>query len=450
MATKNRENEAGLIGAVLKDPSRIDEFENIVVSEDFDWQCYGWAWDAILSLRSQGMSIDPITVGDELDRKNKLSTFQLDEFPYQGRMALSFLRDMGEPRSIETYAENVHDYANKRRLNDIWRTAVDWTMNGRRSEAIILDITNKMSEIKTFSSSAFQHTQTLAQAVSDAYDYTDLAARGKINFVPTGYVDLDKMLGGGMSAPDLLIVAGRPGKGKTALLASIAKNAAICQKKVFIFSLEMQNKQIAMRLIAQESGVPYDRQKNGQLREDEWSKYTNAVEVLADSEKYPITLNDLPSISISKIRQELRRVKEVDLVIIDYIQLGGVDGKYERRDQEIGEITRGLKSIAKEFQVPILAAAQLSRAVEQRKEGRPVLSDLRESGDLEQDSDVVMFIHRPDDAIDNNSEIIVAKHRNGAVGSVELIYKPNLTRFENAVSRIFRVNELIEVEHDCG
>ena len=435
-----------MIGAVLRDPSRLEEFADIIVSEDFDWQCYGWAWEAILSLRAQGLSVDTITVGDELDRKNRLSGFQLDEGSQQGRLALSLLREQGDPRSISTYAENVKDYANKRRLNSIWATAVDWTLNGRKSAQIMLDISKKMSEIKTFDSSALQHTKTLAEAVSAAYDHTDLAARGKIDFVPTGYVALDKLLGGGMSAPDLYIIAGRPGKGKTAFLVSVAKNAAVRSKNVVIFSLEMKNEQIAMRLIAQESGIPYDRQKNGQLREDEWVKYTNAIEVLADHEKYPITLNDLPSISVSKIRQELRRVKKVDLVIIDYIQLGGVDGKYDRRDQEIGEITRGLKSIAKEFNVPIFAAAQLSRAVEQRKDSKPILSDLRESGDLEQDSDVVMFIHRPEDSVDNNTEIIVAKHRNGAVGSVDLIYKPNLTRFENAVSRMFKVNEPIEVE----
>lgn len=448
MATKNRENEAGLIGAVLKDPSKLEALVDIVNPEDFDWQCYGWAWGAMKSLHEHGLMVDTITVGDELERHDKLQSFKLDDSSYVDRLALGFLRDQGEPRSVFTYAENVVDYAAKRALNELLVIGRNWAENGRKAQEIMLDLNIRMGQIKTFDGGAFNHTKTLAEAVSAAYDHTDKAARGEVNFVKTGYRDLDNLLGGGMSAPDLLVVAARPGKGKTALLGSIAKNAAVEKKCIFIFTLEMENSQIAMRLIAQESGVPYESQKNGKLREDEWPKYVHAVEVLADKEKYNIVLNDLPAISVSKIRQELRRVRKVDLVIIDYIQLGGVDGKYDRRDQEIGEITRGLKSIAKEFGVPILAAAQLSRDVEKRKD-KPVLSDLRESGSIENDADCVMFIHRDEGASDNGSEIIVAKHRNGAVGSVNLIYKPNLTRFESATTRVFKADSIGE-NHDCG
>lgn len=442
MATKNRENEAGLLGAILKDPSRLDALKDIIYPEDFEWQCYGWAWAAMLSLNERGLSVDSITVGDELDRKNKLDEFQYageeGEVTWRGRVAISKIRDLGVPRSAHTYASNVKDYSAKRMLNQLLSTGIDWANNGRNAHQIMLDIAKKMGDIKTFDGGAFEHTKTLAEAVSEAYDHTDKASRGEIKFITTGYKDLDKIFGGGMTAPDLITVAARPGQGKTALLVSIAKNAAAAGKRVIIFSLEMQNKQIAMRLIAQESGVSYDKQKSGNLEGDEWIKYTNAVETLANDENYPIVLNDLPDMSASKIRQEIRRVGNIDLAIIDYIQLGGVDGRYDRRDQEIGELTRGLKSIGKEFGIPILAAAQLSREVEKRKDSKPILSDLRESGSIENDSDIVAFINRPD-PLTNNAEIIVAKQRNGAVGTVNLIYKPHLTRFEGAVTKIFRV-----------
>jgi replicative DNA helicase len=320
-------------------------------------------------------------------------------------------------------------------------SGANWAVNGRSANDIITDLSQRMGNIRTFDSRAATHTATIGEAVSDAYDYSDRASQGKIIYVPTGYIDMDNVLSGGMTSPDLYIVAARPGQGKTAFLVSVARNAAEKKKRTAIFSLEMMNRQVAMRLIAQESGVSYDRQKSGKMSVDDWQKYTDAVEIVSG---YPIILNDMPAISISRIRQELRRMGKVDAVMVDYIQLGGVDGKYDRRDQEIGEITGGLKSIAKEFDVPVLAAAQLSRALEQRSNKRPVLSDLRESGSLENDADVVMFIYRPDqyenDAMQNKAEIIVSKHRNGPVGTVDLIFRPELTRFESATSRVFAPN----------
>lgn len=439
--TVSYENEAALIGSVFRDSSDFEGLSDIVQPIDFDWHPYAWAWMACQSLHKRGMSIDEVTVGDEIMREGKLDEFQVAGGMFKGRAALSKLREEGNPQSAWTYAEKVLDYSAKRQIELKCAQWTDWSRNGRTAPQIMADMVKQLGEIKVFNSQAFEHTQTLSEAVSEAYDHTYRAANGEIQLTPTGYKDLDKLFAGGMSSPDLYLVAGRPGTGKTAFLVSIAKNVAYLGKKVAIFSLEMENKQIAMRLIAQEAGVSYDKQKSGQLTEDEWNRYTQAIETLGN---YPIVINDLPSISISKIRQELRRMGKVDLIIIDYIQLGGVDGKHDRRDQEIGELTRGLKSIAKEFSIPVLAAAQLSRALEGRKDKRPILSDLRESGDLEQDSDVVMFIYRPDQfekgsERQNSTEIIVAKHRNGAVGSVDLIYIPFKTRFESATARTVRL-----------
>jgi len=440
----NRENEAAVIGAVLRDPSIFEMLSEILLPEDFGWHSYGLAWKAMGSLHEQGMVIDTITLGDELQRWGNLDDFGMTAetgvVMWSGRAALSKIREIGDPRSALSYSQKISDYSAKRVLLQLMSQGAVWSVNGRTAVDIVSDMTSKLNAIRVYDTKASQHTQTLGDAVSEAYDLTSSAAEGKIIYVDTGFLDLDKILGG-LSAPDVYVIAGRPGQGKSAFLTSVARNVAIQKKKVAFFSLEASNKQNAMRMISMESGVSFDRQKSGKLLDSEWPLYTHAVEVLSDIETYPIVFNDLPSISVSRVRQELRRIKQLlgglDLVMFDYIQLGGTDKKHERRDLEVGEVTRGLKSLAKEFDVPILAAAQLNRALEQRSEKRPVLSDLRESGSIENDAQCVMFIYRPDQYEKdtdkaNIAEIIIAKHNNGSVGSVELIYRSCLTRFENA------------------
>jgi replicative DNA helicase len=433
----NRENELGLVGAILRDPYKYEMVRELVSPIDFDWHCYGWVWEAFEKLHNQGLTIDQVTVGDELDRAGKLHEFQLDENRvFTGRNALSKMRESGNPAAVESYANNVLDYSAKRELQKLSGQMATWSTNGRRATDIISDVIEKMNKIRTFEGKSAKHTQKLGEAVSAAYDHTDAAARGEIQFVMTDFIDLDKMLGG-MSPPDLLVIAGRPGQGKTGFLVSVALNVAKQKKRVAFFSLEMKNTQIAMRLLSQMSGVSYDKQKSGKLAESDWSKYTNAVEHLSDFESYPIYINDLPSIKPSQIRRELMRIGGADLVIVDYIGLADSDGKYDTRALEVAAITKSLKAICKEFDIPMLAAAQLSRAVEQRQNKKPILSDLKESGGLEENADIVMFIYRPDEE-SNNTEIIVAKHRNGPVGKIDLVYIPEKTRFENAVATIHK------------
>jgi replicative DNA helicase len=445
MANDNHINEACLLGAVMRDDSRYEMVRDLVAPSDFGWHAYGWAWEAMEHLHEQGLSIDAITVGDELDRMDRLGTFTSDQgVMMTGRAALAQIRADGNPKAIETYAANVLDYAGKRELNRLASEMANHAQNGRRAAEIRDDVIQKLSQLRTFDGRSAKHTQKLAEAVSDAYNHTDQAAMGSIAYIQTGYIDLDKILCG-VSAPDLLIVAGRPGQGKTALLVSLAKNIASSKKRVAFFSLEMNNKQIAMRLIAQDAGVSYDKQKTGKLEDADWSKYTNSIDALSDSESYPIYLNDMPSIRPSQIRRELMRIGDVDLAMVDYVGLADADGRYETRALEVASITKALKSICKEFDIPIIAAAQLSRAVEMRSSKRPILSDLKESGGLEENADIVMFIYRPDQYEDNaqknTAEIIVAKHRNGKVGTAELIYLPERTRFENAAAKSFRLGE---------
>jgi replicative DNA helicase len=290
--------------------------------------------------------------------------------------------------------------------------------------------------------------QPISAVLSDYYDrIDDLAKRpNEIHGVPTGFIDLDRMLTG-LQPSDLLIIAGRPGQGKTGFLLSIAKNAALTHKKhVAIFSLEMSNEQVVQRLIAQETGIDSQRLRNGQLQEHEWPLFTHAIEVFSDTHVY---LDDTPAITPLQLRTKCRRLHMefgIDLIIIDYLQLMGGDTRNDNRVQEVSHISRSLKVLARELNVPVLTAAQLSRAVEQRTDKKPVLSDLRESGSLEQDADIVMFIYRPDqyekDSEKHNvAEIIIAKHRNGPVGTVELIFRGALAKFENAATKVFRPNE---------
>jgi len=264
--------------------------------------------------------------------------------------------------------------------------------------------------------------------------------------VPTGFIDLDKILSG-LQQSDFLIIAGRPGQGKSGFLLSVAKHAALVHKKhVAVFSLEMSNEQVAQRLISQDTGIDSQRLRTGKLVEEEWPLFTHSIEVFSDTKLF---LDDTPAITPLQLRTKCRRLHMeygLDLVIIDYLQLMSGDMRNENRVQEVSLISRNLKVLARELNVPVLAAAQLSRAVEQRSDKRPVLSDLRESGSLEQDADIVMFIYRPDqyekDTVKQNvAEIIVAKHRNGPVGSVELIFRGALAKFENAATKHVSFNE---------
>jgi replicative DNA helicase len=282
--------------------------------------------------------------------------------------------------------------------------------------------------------------------LSEYYDRMgELAGRTdeEIFGVPTGFTDLDRMMGG-LQNSDLLILAGRPGQGKTAMMLTIANNAALIHKKrIAIFSLEMSNEQVVQRLISQQTGIDSHRLRTGKLGEDEWSLFTHAIEVLSDTKIY---LDDTPALTPLQLRTKCRRLHMeygIDLIILDYLQLMSGETRTDNRVQEVSYISRSLKALARELNVPLLSAAQLSRAVEQRADKEPQLSDLRESGSLEQDADIVMFIHRPDEkdpAMQNVTHLKIAKHRNGPVGQIDLIFRSNLTKFENAATRKVDLN----------
>ena len=377
------ESEPALLGAVMAGYGQdlLDE----IPAEAFRWTPYQWAWSAMQKLRSEGLSVDTVTVGDALEAAGQLSGFTTESASFSGRAALAHLRSMGVPSSVASYAVEVLDAHAKRKIVDLAQDMATWAQNGRRAANIEQDIETRLDGIETSNGKEAQYTVSAADAVSSAYDHTERAAKGEVVFVPTGFYDFDSLLGGGLSAPDLYVIAARPGVGKTAFLTSMLyNNAKGAKKKVLMFTLEMMAAQVAMRLIAMESGVPYGRQKAGKLSADEWKTYIAAVEQIAS---WPIVLNDLPAVSVPAMRRVIRRNMPLDLVMVDYLQLATAGGKHEKRYQEVGAVARALKHMAKEFNVPVVAAAQLSRAVELRASKRPILQDLRESGDIENEAD---------------------------------------------------------------
>jgi len=431
----SREAEEAVVGAVLINPEVYYDVAQFLGPDDFYIHRHKFIWEAFTSLHEQRMPIDLLTVSEELDRNGRLEDIGGPAY------LTAMVNQVPSSLNAESYGRIVEGHAIRRRMI----TAANQIATLAFSESNLVDTVMDEAEKAIFNVSErrLKHdVQPIRQVVSEYYDRIDELAKRPVDIlgVPTGFYDLDKLLNG-LNPSDLLIIAGRPGQGKTGFLLSVAKNAALVHKKhVAIFSLEMSNEQVVQRLIAQETGIDSQRLRSGKLTEEEWPLFTHAIEVFSDTHVY---LDDTPAITPLQIRTKCRRLHMeygLDLIIVDYLQLMGGDTRNDNRVQEVSYISRNLKVLARELNVPVLTAAQLSRAVEQRQDKRPVLSDLRESGSLEQDADIVMFIYRPDQyekdtTKQNIAEIIVAKHRNGPVGNVELLFRGSLARFENAATK---------------
>src|SRR5512137_1021448 len=431
----NREAEEAVVGAVLINPEAYYDLAQFLQPDDFYIHRHRWIWEAFNRLHEQRIPLDFLTVTEELERVGQLAEIGGPAY------LTALLNQVPTSLHAEAYGRMVEASAIRRRL----LTAANQIATLAYNEQEAIETVIEESEKNIFNVSERRlkkDLQPISTVLSDYYDRIDeLAKRPEEIFgVPTAFVDLDRMLTG-LQPSDLLIIAGRPGQGKSGFLLSVAKNAALLHKKhVAIFSLEMSNEQVVQRLLSQETGIDSQRLRNGKLNENEWPLLTHAIEVLGDTH---IWLDDTPAITPLALRTKCRRLHMefvLDLVIVDYLQLMGSDSRTENRVQEVSYISRSLKVLARELNVPVLAAAQLSRAVEQREGKRPVLSDLRESGSIEQDADIVMFIYRPDQYEkdtdkQNVAEIIIAKHRNGPTGSVELIFLNHLAKFVDAATR---------------
>ena len=427
------EAEQSVVGAMLMDKDAILAASEIICGDDFYQNAYGVIFDSMVELFNEGKPVDLITLQERLKEK---------EVPPE-ISSLEFVRDLvaAVPTSanVRYYAQIVSDKAVMRKLIKMNDELSNICYAGNEPLESVLEKTEK---------SVFQLLQNrdageyvpIRQVVMNALEKVEKASKSKgtVTGIPTGFIDLDYKLSG-LQPSDLVLVAARPSMGKTAFVLNIAQYVAFKKDKcTAIFSLEMSKEQLVNRLFSLESQVDAQALRTGNMKDSDWEKLIEAAGIIGQSN---LIIDDTPSISISELRSKCRKYKMehgLDLIIIDYLQLmsGSVGGRSESRQQEISDISRSLKALARELNVPVIALSQLSRAVEQRPDKRPMLSDLRESGAIEQDADVVMFIYRDeyynkDSEYKKQAEIIIAKQRNGPVGTVHLAWLGEYTKFAN-------------------
>ncbi len=430
----NETAEQSLLGAMILDAQAIDVAVELLVAESFYNRAHAVIFSAIAKLYNEGKPIDLITLSDFLSVEGKLDA--IGGIPY-----LTELTDKGIiTTNAASHAQIIDQKYTLRQLikaasqiMDDGYSEVDANELIEHSEQLIFNITQRrqregFTHIGDVLSAAFERVSEL-HASSDSL--TGLA---------TGLTDLDRMTAG-LQSSDLVLLAARPSMGKTALGLNICKNAALNGKAtVAMFSLEMAKEQYVERMLAAQSTISLGALKTGQMREEDWAKLVSAIAKLTATNIY---IDDTPAISVSEIRAKCRRLqmeKKIDLVLIDYMQLMS-GGRAENRQQEISAISRGLKSLARELECPVLALSQLSRAPEIRNDHRPMLSDLRESGAIEQDADIVMFLYREEyydkdkEGVRNTAELIVAKHRNGETGTIDLHWMGQYQLFRDLAKR---------------
>ncbi len=426
------EAEQSVIGSMIMDKDAIVTAMEILQKENFYHQQYGALFDAMVELFSAGLPVDLVTLQNKLKSKDVPKEVS----------SLEFVRDLlaAVPTSanIKYYANIVKENAIKRKLIRITEDIENECYAGKESLESVLDKTEH-DVFALLSHRTSGEYVPIRQVVMNALEKIERASKqtGTVTGIPTGFIDLDYRTAG-LQPSDLILVAARPSMGKTAFVLNIAQYVAFHENMcTAIFSLEMSKEQLVNRLFSLEARVDAQALRTGNLSDADWEKLVEGAGVIGDSE---LIIDDTPGISISEMRSKCRKYKlehDLKLIIIDYLQLMSGSGRNsDSRQQEISDISRSLKALARELNVPVIALSQLSRAVEQRPDHRPMLSDLRESGAIEQDADVVMFIYRDDyynkdTELKGISEIIIAKQRNGPIGTVNLAWLPEYTKFAN-------------------
>ena len=427
----NVEAEQSVIGAMLMDRDAITIASEVLTVDDFYQKQYGILFEAMVELYTENVPVDLITLQNRLKEKDVPPEIS----------SLEFVRDMitKVPTSVNvgTYAKIVSEKAALRRLIRVNEEIASACYAGKDSVEEIMEDTEKKI-FQVLQRKTNDEFVPIKDVVLNALDKIEAASRmkGSVTGMPTGFIDLDYKTSG-FQPSDLILIAARPSMGKTAFVLNIAEYMAFrSNETVAIFSLEMSKEQLVNRLFALESRVDSQILRTGNLSDNDWSSLIEAAGVIGRSN---LIIDDTPGISVSELRSTCRKYKlehNLGIIMIDYLQLMQGSRKSESRQQEISDISRSLKEIARELQVPVVALSQLSRAVEQRPDHRPMLSDLRESGAIEQDADVVMFLYR-DDYYNHDTEkkdvaeVIIAKQRNGPIGTVELAWLPRYTKFAN-------------------
>lgn len=427
------EAEQAVLGAVLIDSECMARTAEILPkAEFFHIEIHKLIYQAMLDLFTDGKSIDFITVLERLKMEKAFDESTGKTYLVQlGQAALS-------TENVDIYAQFVREKFDVRSLIEASRKTIEEAGEGlTEADALIDSAEQRIFDIRQGKN--IQGLQHIGEVIQQTYDRLDLlnsSDNENIKPLSTGIKGLDNYITG-LNRSDLILLAARPGMGKTSFALNIARSVAVTQKKkVAFFSLEMSKEQLASRLLSTEGLIESQKIKTGKMSEDEWSRLIQAGDVLAKADLY---LDDTPSITVPAMKAKLRRLKGVQLVVIDYLQLMMSGKRIENRVQEVSEITRNLKILAKELDVPVITLSQLSRASEQRADHRPQLSDMRDSGSIEQDADIVLFLYRQDYYNDNNDqdeesdknsgECIVAKNRHGEMGTVELHWRGEFMRF---------------------
>lgn len=426
------EAERSVLGSMIVDRAAANTAMGLLIKEDFDNQAHGMLFEAIVELINEGKPIDSITLQDRLQEKGALPEVSSPEY------ITDIVNAVPLSINIDSYCEIVKE---KSMLRTIIRKNQEIETECFKADRQAKDILGEWEQMafKMSENQGGQETVPIKQIVMNALAKIHAASQmeGSVTGVPTGFTDLDRQLSG-LQPADMILIAARPSMGKTALALNIAEYVAFHEKKpVAIFSLEMPKEALVNRLMSLVSHVEAEKIRSGQLQGMDWSDLVESAGIIADSK---LIIDDQSGITVADLQSKCRKYKmehpDLALVMIDYLQLMNGNKKSDSRQQEISEISRSIKMVARELNVPIIALSQLSRAPEQRPDHRPMLSDLRESGAIEQDADVVMFIYRDDyynkDTEKKNiSEVIIAKQRNGPVGTVELAWLPQYTKFGN-------------------
>ncbi|MBV8740982.1 MAG: replicative DNA helicase [Sinobacteraceae bacterium] len=433
------EAEQAVLGGLMLDPAAWDNVSDVIVSQDFYRPDHKLIYDAIGTLAGGGKPPDVVTVVGELERLSQLET--AGGLAYVGSLA----RDTPTAANVRAYADIVRERSILRQLIHAGTQIASSVFHNEgqtarelvdSAEQFVFEIAEQGFRGRQGATAVRTLLPSVIDQIDDAYSNPD-----KMRGLATGFTDFDKMTGG-LRPGDLVIVAGRPSMGKTTLAVNMAEYAALHQREsrasVAIFSLEMPSEQVITRMLSSIGGVPLGNLRSGRISDDDWVRITSATSQLSEAK---IFVDETPALTPTELRARARRVKRehgLDLIVVDYLQLMQVPGTKENRATEIAEISRGLKVLAKELSVPVIALSQLNRAVEQREHKKPVMSDLRESGSIEQDADMILLIYR-EEVYDRNTtkkgiaEIDLVKHRNGEIGTFILTFQGQYTRFANYV-----------------
>lgn len=432
----SNEAEKSVLGGILLKQDVLEDIIEIVKINDFYKLAHQYIYEVMLECYNQGLGIDPIVITDKLKRKNKYEDIGGDEILFD------IIESVPTAANVTNYARIVKEKSVLRGLINVGSQIVELAQDGYEEVDTILDKAESLI-FKIGESKENKEIITLKELIQPELDRLEQVVhnKGVTTGISSGFKNFDQMTSG-FHDSDLVIIAARPSMGKTAFVLNLALNASVKQNKgVLVFSLEMSNSQIFQRLLAIESKIPLGKIRNGFIDEHEWGQLGIASGKLANSN---IQIADVPNVTVLEIRAMARRVKasgKLDMILIDYLQLIKGVGKGDNRQQEISDISRSLKGIARELNVPVIALSQLSRAPEQRADRRPMLSDLRDSGAIEQDADMVVFLYRDeyyneDSEFKGIAEVIIGKQRNGPVGTCRLTFLNEFTKFADYTDAI--------------